>query len=164
MRKEKFTPADHDAVAAHYSSMRKKFFVVVAVQMLMLTGVSVGLTLSDIENWYLFIGAFLLTDILALYLISRKWSKAKHDLEERMKVSGTFRIEDKSRTKNAYSLTINNESERRIQVERQVYNRITAGEDLYVEFAEHCGLLLGLKRGDEVIYSASKQQERQTSL
>ena len=163
MRTEKFTPADQEAVTAHYSSLKKKFLVLVGAQVAMLGGVSVALSQANVEQWYLFIGAFVLSDIIVLMFFAKMRGNAKRDLEERMKISGTFKIIGRMGTKSTYSIMIEHGGPRKIKVNKKVYDRAKAGEDLYIEFAGHCSILLEAKQNEEVLYSASRHYDRQMS-
>lgn len=158
MRTEKLTPLEQDAVAAHHSGAKKKFMIILAAQVVVLAGASTVLFRSDIGEWHLFMGAIVLADAAVLMFISKEWTNARRDLRERMKVAGTFRIIGKMSTGSKFSLIMEDEFPRKILVSQEAYERVSKDEQLHFEFSQHSGVLLSLRRGEEVLYTAGSCQ------
>jgi uncharacterized membrane protein len=158
VKTEKLSSADQELLAAHYSRMKRSFRVILIAQAVTVTGVGAAMALTGVQYWYYIIAVFVLTDVIALSIICRRSAKARRDLEERSKVSGTFRITRKSRSKSIYYFTIDANGARRVQVDRKVYNRVSEGDELHIEFGRHSGVVLVVKQGDDVIYHGISSQ------
>lgn len=155
MRTQPFTPADLEAVTGYNRRMQKIFYIIMAGQMLFFI-VFAFIAPGNVPYWEFILPAIFLADIAALFFLSKKFRGAQKDVRERLKTTGNFKVAGKTESESSYSIAINAEGIKSITVEKNIYDSIREGEELYFEFAKHSGYLLLVKRGEEVLQSASK--------
>jgi hypothetical protein len=153
MHIQPFTDSDYQVVAAYNRRMQKIFYIIMASQMLFFI-VFALIAPGRVPYWEYILPAIFILDILALIFLSKKFRTAQNDVREGLKITGNYKVASRNETESSYSITVNAEGIKSINVEKAVYDTIREGEELYFEFAKNSGYLLMMKRGNTVLFTA----------